>query len=50
MKEGDSSYLKVFFIIVWDQAILKEELDNFKVYSNRNSTKCNIMIAIYFNC
>ena len=31
MKGGDNSYLKVFVITVRDQAILKEEPDNFEV-------------------
>lgn len=49
MKSGDNSYLKVFVITVREQAILREELHNFEVYSNRNGIKCNIMMAKSFN-
>lgn len=31
MKTGDNSYLKVFTITLREQAILKEEVDNFAV-------------------
>lgn len=49
MKAGDNFYLKVFAITLWEQAHLKEKLDNFKIYSKRSGTKCNITIAKSFN-
>lgn len=46
MKAGDNSYLEVFVITVRDKAILKEELDNFEVWNNRNVIKRNIMLDL----
>lgn len=49
MKASDNTYLNVFVITVREQAILKEELDNFEGYSIRNGIKSNIIIAKHFN-